>query len=122
MISDGGKHLDVDVHDVAVIDSVSNAPSTVSFQMSWHGRGRARRRGSGLAVASSNPEAFLGRLLSAKATGTFSGVSGAFSFTSNAKPRVRTIFGELGTEQTGALLPGAAICDACAHGGATGAW
>ena len=116
MVSDGGKRLDVDVHDVAVIDSVGNAASTVSFQMSWHGTGRARRRGSGLAVAPSAPAAFLGRLFSAKAQGTFSGVSGAFSFMSDPTPRQRTIFGVLGTEQTGALLPGFASCDACTHG------
>lgn len=116
MVSDAGKRLDVDVHDVAVIDSVGSVPTTVSFQMSWHGVGRARRRGRGLAVDPADPQAFLGRLFSAKAQGTFSGVSGAFSFTSDPKPRARTIFGVLGTEQTGALLPGAAICHACAHG------
>ncbi len=116
VVSAGGKRLAVDVHDVAVIDSVGNVPSTVSFQMHWHGTGRARRRGLGLAVDSSDARAFLGRFFSAKAKGTFSGVSGALSFTSDPKPHEHTIFGVLGTEQTGALLPGAAICDACAHG------
>jgi hypothetical protein len=123
VVSDGGKRLDVDVHDVAVVDSVGNVPTTVSFQMSWHGTGRAHRRGRGLAVGSDDPRAFLGRLFSAKPQGTFSGVSGAFTFTSDPKPRARTIFGLLGTEQTGALIPGFASCDACAHGqpGAPGA-
>ena len=115
-MSDDGKRLDVDVRDVAVIDSVGNVPTTVSFQMSWHGTGRARRRGRGLAVGPGDPEAFLGRLFTAKAQGTFSGVSGAFTFTSNPKPRARTIFAVLGTEQTGALLPGFTSCDACTHG------
>jgi len=114
-VSDGGKRLAVDVHDVAVIDSKGNVPATVSFQMSWHGTGRAHRRGRGLAVDAGDPEAFLGRLFSAKARGTFAGVSGSFSFTSSPKPRVHTIFGVLGTEQTGALLPGFAKCDACTH-------
>jgi hypothetical protein len=121
VVSDGGKRLDVDVHDVAVIDSVGNAPSTVSFQMSWHATGRARRRGSGRAVSPADQRAFLGRFFAAKAQGTFSGVSGAFSFMSDPTTRQRTIFGVLGTEQTGALLPGAAICDACTHGAAPGA-
>jgi len=120
VVSDGGKRLDVDVRDVAVIDSTgvpaADVPATVSFQMTWHGTGRARRRGRGLAVGAADPQAFLGRLFSAKAQGTFSGTSGAFSFTSNPRPRARTIFAVLGTEQTGALLPGFTSCDACAHG------
>jgi hypothetical protein len=116
VVSDGGKRLDVDVGDVAVTDSVGNVSATVSFQMSWHGTGRARRRGRGLAVGPDDPQAFLGRLFAAKAQGVFSGVAGAFTFTSNPKPRARTIFAVLGTEQTGALLPGFASCDACTHG------
>ena len=115
-MSDDGKHLDVDVRDAAVIDSVGNVPTTVSFQMSWHGTGRARRRGRGLAVGPDNPQAFLGRLFTAKVQGTFSAVSGALTFMSNPKPRARTIFAVLGTEQTGALLPGFTSCDACTHG------
>lgn len=116
LLSRGGKQLDVDVRDVAVIDSTpANVPATVSFQMTWRGRGGARRRGSGLAVGAGDPRAFLGRLFAAKVQGTFSGTSGAFTFTSDPKPRARTIFAELGTEQTGALLPGSVRCDACAH-------
>jgi hypothetical protein len=119
VLSRGGKQLDVDVRDVAVIDSTPMAPAgvpaTVSFQMTWRGRGGARRRGRGLAVGAGDPGAFLGRLFAAKVQGTFSGTSGAFTFTSDPKPRARTIFAELGTEQTGALLPGSVRCDACAH-------
>jgi hypothetical protein len=119
VVSGGGKRLDVDVRDVAVIDSTgvpaTDVPATVSFQMTWRGRVGARRRGRGLAVGPGDPKAFVGRLFSAKAQGTFSGVSGAFTFTSNPNPRVRTIFAVLGTEQTGALIPGAVSCDACAH-------
>lgn len=119
VVSAGGKRLDVDVRDVAVIDSTgvpaADVPATVSFQMTWRGSGRARQRGSGLAVGPDDPRAFLGRLFSARAQGTFSGVSGAFTFTSSPRPRAHTIFGVLGTEQTGTLLPGSASCDACAH-------
>jgi hypothetical protein len=114
VVSGGGKRLDVDVHDVPVIDS-TGVPATVSFQMTWRGRGGARRRGRGLAVGSDDPKAFVGRFFSAQARGTFSGVSGAFTFTSMPKPRVRTIFAVLGSEQTGTLIPGSAGCDACAH-------
>jgi hypothetical protein len=117
VLSRGGKQLDVDVRDVAVIDSTPAAtvPAIVSFQMTWRARGGARRRGRGLAVGAGDPRAFLGRFFAAKAQGTFSGTSGAFTFTSSPKPRARTIFAVLGTEQTGALLPGAVRCDACAH-------
>lgn len=118
-MSAGGKRLDVDVRDVAVIDSTgappTDVPATVSFQMTWRGRGGARRRGRGLAVGPGDPGAFVGRFFSAQARGTFSGVSGAFTFTSMPKPRVRTIFAVLGSEQTGTLIPGSAGCDACAH-------
>jgi hypothetical protein len=119
-VSGGGKRLDVDVRDVAVIDSTgaptTDVPASVSFQMTWRGRGGARRRGLGLAVGSGDPSAFVGRFFSAKAQGTFSGVSGgALTFTSSPKPRLRTIFAVLGSEQTGALIPGSAGCDACAH-------
>ena len=45
MVSDGGKRLDVDVRDVALIDSTgvpaADVPATVSFQMTWRGTGRA---------------------------------------------------------------------------------
>ena len=117
VLSRGGKRLDVDVRDVAVIDSTGtpavDVPATVSFRMTWRGIGKARRRGRGLAVDSGDPRAFLGRFYAAKARGTFSGTSGAFTFASDPKARMRTIFGVLGTEQTGALLPGAVRCDAC---------
>jgi hypothetical protein len=117
--SRGGRQLDVDVRDVAVIDSTgtpaTDVPATVSFQMTWRGMGGARRRGRGVAVGSGDPRAFLGRFFPARTRGTFSGTSGAFTFSSDPKPRARTIFAVLGSEQTGALLPGSVSCDACAH-------
>jgi len=119
VLSGGGKRLAVDVRDVAVIDSTAvpaaDVPATVSFQMTWRGMGGARRRGRGLAVGSGDPSAFVGRFFAAKAQGTFSGTSGAFTFASNPKPRVRTIFAVVGSEQTGTLIPGSTGCDACAH-------
>jgi hypothetical protein len=115
--SHGGKRLDVSVNDVAVIDSTGapavDVPATVSFQMTWRATSPARRAGKGTAVAPTDPEAFLGRLASARARGTFSGTAGSFTFRSVPQPQ-RTIFGVLGTEQAGALLPGAVTCGACA--------
>ncbi len=115
--SHGGKRLDVSVHDLAVIDSTGapalDVPATVSFQMTWRAAGPARRAGKGTAVPPTDPQGFLGRLASARARGTFSGTAGSFTFQSAAKPQ-RTIFGVLGTEQAGALLPGTVTCGACA--------
>ena len=115
--SRGGRQLDVSVHDLAVIDSTGtpavDVPATVSFQMTWRATGPARRAGKGTAVAPTDPLAFLGRLARASARGTFSGASGTFTFQSSAKPQ-KTIFGVLGAEQTGALMPGVVTCGACA--------
>lgn len=111
-----GKQLTVDVHDVAVIDATpaGQVPATVSFQITWRGRGRARDRGRGAAESPTDPAAFLGRIFRARAHGTFSGTAGGFSFQSITKRGARSLFAELGTEQTGALLPGAIRCAACA--------
>ena len=111
-----GRRLDVSVRDLPVIDSTgapaAEVPAAVSFQMTWRATSATRPAGKGAAVAPTDPEAFLGRLARARARGTFSGTAGAFSFQSSAKPQ-RTIFGVLGTEQSGALLRGAVACRAC---------
>jgi len=120
--SPDGKQLTADVHDVAVIDATPAAevPATVSFQITWRGRGRARDRGRGAAVSPTDPAAFVGRFFRARARGTFSGTAGGFSFQSSTKRGATSLFAELGTEQTGALLPGAIRCAACA--GASSEW
>ena len=114
VVSQGGKRLDVDVQNASLVDF--EAPAKVSFHMTWQGHGRAERRGRGTAVGPTDPAAFLGRFFRARATGTFSGAAGGFTFESRAKPR--SIYAELGTEQSGALLTGALRCVACASGGA----
>jgi hypothetical protein len=116
VVSRGGRQLDVDVHDVAVTDATSGTeiPATVSFQMTWRGRGSARRLGRGNAVPPTDAAAFLGRFFRARAKGVFSGVAGSFTFQSNPKRRAQSLFAELGTEQTGALLAESARCAACA--------
>jgi hypothetical protein len=112
--SGDGRRLDVDVHDVAVIDATpAEIPATVSFQMTWRGTGRTRQLGSGSAVPPTDAAAFLGRLARARFRGTFSG--GAAGFTFQSKRRLRTIFAEVGTEQTGALLAGAVRCKPCSR-------
>jgi len=112
-----GRRLDVAFNDLPVIDSTgsrpTDIPATVSFAMTWRATGGMQRAGKGGAVAPTDPLAYLGRLAHASARGTFSGTSGTFTFRSNAKPQ-KTIFGVLGTEQAGALLPGVASCGTCA--------
>jgi hypothetical protein len=121
-----GRRLDVAVNDLPVIDSTGSppvdVPATVSFAMTWRATGALQRAGKGGAVAPTDPLAYLGRLARASARGTFSGASGSFTFRSSAKPQ-KTIFGVLGTEQAGALLPGVASCGRCAAvGGPPADW
>jgi hypothetical protein len=112
-----GRRLDVAVNDLPVIDStgspLADVPATVSFAMTWRATGGMQQAGKGGTVAPVDPFAYLGRLARASARGTFSGTSGTFTFRSSAKPQ-KTIFGVLGTEQAGALLPGVASCATCA--------
>ena len=112
-----GRRLDVAVNDLPVIDSTgsrpTDIPATVSFAMTWRATGGMQRAGKGGTVAPVDPLAYLGRLARASARGTFSGSSGTFTFRSSPKPQ-KTIFGVLGTEQAGALLPGVASCGTCA--------
>lgn len=114
-VSPDGKRLDVDVRDVAVIDTTrdGDVPAVVSFQMTWKGRGKARTLGQGTAVDPTDPAAFLGRFFRARARGTFSGAAGDFTFQSSLKKRARSVWAELGTQQNGALLAGATRCDSC---------
>ena len=114
VVSQGGKRLDVDVHDVAVVDAApTEVPATVSFRVTWQGRGTAQPRGRGTAVPPMDAAAFVGRFFRTRARGTFSGASGAFTFQSSARRPARSVFAQLGTEQTGGLLAGAARCVAC---------
>ena len=111
-VSENGRRLDVDVRDVAVIDATpAEIPATVSFQMTWRGSARVRRLGSGSAVPPTDAAAFRGHLSRARIRGAFSGGAAGFSFQS--KRRLRTIFAEVGTEQTGALLAAAVRCNVC---------
>jgi hypothetical protein len=108
-----GRRLDIDVQAVSVIDAAPGPEAaTVTMRMTWSGEGRARRLGRGTAVPPTDAAAFLGRFFRARVHGTFSGAAAGFAFQS--KRRLRTIFAEVGTEQTGALLAASARCNACA--------
>ena len=115
IVSPDGKRLDVDVRDVAVIDTTrqGDIPAVVSFQITWKGRGKARTLGRGTAVEPTHAAAFLGQFFRARARGTFSGAAGDFTFQSSLKRRARSVWAELGVQQNGALLAGATRCDSC---------
>src|SRR5213080_3402767 len=83
----------VDARDVAVVDDraapAGETPATVSFQMTWKGRGGRRR------LAAASP-AFAGQFFRhARAQGTFSGAEGGFAFASTMRGRARSTFAEL---------------------------
>jgi len=118
VVSPNGRRLDVDVHDVTVIDTTAtgDVPAVVSFQITWKAKGKARNLGRGNAVAPTDPASFLGRFSRAQARGTFSGAAGGFTFQSGAKRTSRTLFAELGTQQNGAMIAGAVRCERCGRG------
>ena len=99
-----GKELTVDAENVAVVDDVSSPtsveiPAAVSFRLTWKASGPRRRLGHPHTAAPTDPDAFLGRLARAKATGSFSGTQAGFVFQSSGK----STFAELGTEQNGGV-------------------
>ena len=106
-----GNVVTVDARDVAVVDDraapAGETPATVSFQMTWTGRGGRRR------LAAGSP-AFAGQFFRhARAHGTFSGAEDGFGFASDAHRRARSTFAELGTEQNGLFLAAATECARC---------
>jgi len=103
------------VRDLAVLDTTrtGSTPATVSFQITWTASGKARRLGRPRAEPTS-PAAFAGRFfVRAKATGTFAGTVGDFTFQSDPTPVVRSRFAELGTERNGVFLRPSGRCRAC---------
>jgi len=110
-VAPGGNVVTLDARDVAVVDQraapAGETPATVSFQMTWKGRG-ARRR-----LAAASP-AFAGQFYRhARAQGTFSGAEEGFDFVSAMRGRARSTFAELGTEQNGSFLAATRLCPRC---------
>jgi hypothetical protein len=113
-VDGGGRLLTVDARDVAVTDTTraGDVPATVSFRITWKGRGKLRRRAG-------NAPAFTGRFFRrARARGTFAAAEAGFSFASNARKLARSSFALLGTEENGVFLGAAATCARCG----TAAW
>jgi len=110
-----GRLLTVDARDLAVTDSTraGEVPATVSFRMTWKGRGALRKRST---------SAFAGRFFRrARSRGTFSATTvDGFAFASKARKPVRSRFAMLGTEQNGIFVAAAARCPRCAAARAGG--
>jgi len=110
-VSPRGNLLEVDAHDVAVVDQratpAGETPAMVSLQMTWKGGGGRRR------LAATAP-AFAGRFFRrARARGTFRGAEDGFAFASDPLKPVRSTFAELGTERNGRFLAAAIQCARC---------
>ena len=106
-----GNVVMVDARDLAVVDDraapAGETPATVSFQMTWKGRGGRRR------LAAASP-AFAGQFFRhARAQGTFSGAEAGFDSASAMRGRARSAFAEFGTEQNGSFLAAAGQCPRC---------
>jgi hypothetical protein len=116
VVSADGRRLDVEVRDLAVIDTTADGdvPAVVSFQMTWKGMGKLRDLGRGNTVPETDAAAFLGRYFRrARARGSFSGSAGGFTFTSSTKRKARSLYAQLGTQQNGALITGTVRCARC---------
>lgn len=117
VMAPNGRSLTVDARDVGVSDDTlaPPVPATVTFRITWRAHGARRRLGHALRVGPTDPAAFNGTFFTgARATGTFSGTAGTFTFQSDAARPARSAFAELGTEQNGSFL--SAACAACADG------
>lgn len=108
-VSHDGRRAVLEAHDVPVIDSFqffgpNQIAATVSFRVEWRAAGPFVRRGSGTAVAPTDPAAFLGRLAVADSIGAFKGSEFGFSFRSNPGARAPAGAAELGRERNGVFL------------------
>jgi hypothetical protein len=98
------------VQNLPVIDTfqffgASDTPALVDFRVEWRATGPAVARGMGLAVAPTDPAAFVGNIAPAVSTGTFLGHELGFEFESDkgasTSPRG---YAQIGTERNGVFL------------------
>jgi len=108
-ISRNRRRAILEAKDVPVIDTFQFAnpflvPSTVSFKVEWEATGPPEQHGSGNAVPTTDPAAFLGTFAPARSTGRFSGAELGFSFESKRGVSSDLGYAELGTERNGVFL------------------
>ena len=111
-----GKRLTVDARNVPVVDDLSSPmpaeiSAAVSFRITWKATGPRRQLGHPRTATVTDPDAFLGRLAPARASGSFSGTESGFVFQSDSK----SVFAEMGTERNGVFLTprSGSSCRAC---------
>jgi hypothetical protein len=106
-VSHDGRRASLEAEDVCLLDSFqfggpTNVPARVSFKTRWEATGPRERRGKGSAVPATDPAAFLGRIATARSTGSFSGSELGFSF--KGRGDTDGTFAELGSERNGSFL------------------
>jgi hypothetical protein len=108
-ISRDGRRARLRAEDAPVVDSFTFGgqnviPATVSLRVRWDATEEPVARGSGGAVAPTDPAAFLGRFAKARSTGVFSATELGFSFESDGRASTDRGFAELGRERNGVFL------------------
>jgi hypothetical protein len=108
-VSHDGRRAVMLAEGVQVIDSFQfgsalATPATVDVHIEWRATEPAVARGSGTAVAPTDPAAFLGRFAVADATATLSGSEFGFSFRSDPGVTTDRGFAQLGRERNGVFL------------------
>ena len=108
-MSRDGRRAVLQAEAVGVVDSFTfgaptQTPASVSVRAEWQATGPPARRGSGKAVAATDPAAFLGTFAPARSTADFSGSEFGFSFHSNPGASTDRGFAEMGRERNGAFL------------------
>lgn len=108
-VSENGKHATLRAHDVPVIDTFhflgpNMIPATVDLDVRWEALGPPVQRGSGKAVAPTDPAAFLAEFALARSTAALSGAELGFAFRSNPGASSDRGFAEFGRERNGSFL------------------
>jgi hypothetical protein len=108
-ISPDGRRAVLDAEGLQVIDSFQfggglGTPATVSFHIEWNATGPPVPRGSGSAVAATDPASFLARFSVAESTAAFSGSEFGFSFRSDPGVSTTRGFAEMGRERNGSFV------------------
>ena len=108
-VSHDGRRAVLDVEDLPVIESFrlfgpDNTPAMLSFHIELQATGPFVDRGKGLAVAPTDPAAFLARFAVASSTAHFEGSEFGFGFSSNPDVTTDRGFAEMGRERNGVFL------------------
>src|SRR5207248_2557621 len=96
----------LEVHGLPVIDTFvffvpDDTPATVDLRVEWRATGPAVPRGSGSAVAPTDPAAWLGEIAPAVSTLTCSGAEIGFEFESRDGSSAPLGYAQIGHERNG---------------------